>query len=99
MADAWSIGDRVTPNPKTAWVHEGTEFEAIMSQPRSGTVVAVPWATHHTGRGTLRVRWESMTPQPLKRPETWTHTDLVMRAPCPAPGDNHTHHRRPHHAP
>ena len=81
MSQTWTEGDRVTPNPETAWVHGGTEFEPIMSQARTGVVIAVPLATKGAGSGTIRVRWASMTAQPLKRAETWTHTDLVLRLP------------------
>ena len=76
----WKVGDRVTPNPDRAWVHDGTEFQEIMNKPRLGTVISVPPATRDAGIGTLLVRWESLTRQPLKRAEYWTHSSLVVRA-------------------
>ena len=76
------LGDTVTPNPDHAWVYCGTEKEAVMNAPRTGTVIEVPMAAEQDGNGlgTVRVRWNSLTARPLMphRAEHWHHTDLLL---------------------
>jgi hypothetical protein len=76
----WRIGDRVSTNPDLAWVYEGTEKANLMGRYRLGTVIKVPDGTARTGVGTLLVCWESLTEQPLKRCDWWTHSNLILRA-------------------
>ena len=79
MSREWKVGDKVQTNLEHAWVYEGTEREGLMGRIRTGMVINVPDATYRQGAGTLLVRWESLTAQPLKRSDWWTHSDLIVR--------------------
>ena len=73
----WKVGDVVETNLDHAWVYAGTEREGLMSRKRRGVVIEVPLATKTQGKGTVLVKWESLTAQPLARADWWTHTDLI----------------------
>ena len=80
MSENWNAGDRVKTNLEHAWVYEGTEREGLMGRSRYGVVIFVPDATRRAGAGTLLIRWESLTAQPLRRSDWWTHSGLIERA-------------------
>lgn len=80
MGSAWQVGDKVETNLEHAWVYAGTEREYLMGRRRTGRVVEVPLSVKTSGEGTLLIKWDSLTPTPLKRSEWWTHSSLITRS-------------------
>lgn len=74
------VGAQIRTVLENSWLWAGTEWEGKMSSVRTGTIEAVPWAAREYGRGTIQVRWHSLTGSPNTDDANWlmwVHSDLV----------------------
>ena len=77
MPKELQVDGRVRANLDHAWVYEGTEREGLMGRHREGVIIEVTDHAKRHGEGLVLVRWNSLTSQPLKRPDWLTHSSLI----------------------